>query len=82
MVSAQVLGSDVDMNVILVQEVMGKLFNLLGPGSGPHENLSVRSDLFKNLPDLGFETHIQHSISFVQTQVGNSEQKLKYTKNK
>lgn len=74
MVSAKVLGSDVDMNVILMEEVVGQLFDLLGPGSGPHENLSVRSDLFKNLSDLGFETHVQHSISFVQTQVGNSEQ--------
>lgn len=27
------------------------------------------SDLFNDLPDLGFKTHVQHPVSFVQNKI-------------
>ena len=73
MVGGQVLGADVDVDVALagVQEVSGQLLHLLGPGGGPHEDLTVWADLLEDLPDLGLEAHVQHSVSLVQAQVGD-----------
>lgn len=45
MVSTEVLGTNVDVDIVLVQEVHGQLLDLLGPGRGPHENLV---DAYKN----------------------------------
>ncbi|KAH3674563.1 hypothetical protein WICPIJ_009521 [Wickerhamomyces pijperi] len=36
--------------------------------------LTVWSNLVQDLSDLRFETHIQHSVSFIQDQVSNSSQ--------
>ena len=74
MVSREVHGADVNVNVAVVQELLGELLNFLGPGSGPHHHLPVRSDLFKNLPDLRLETHVKHPVSLVQTEVGRPPQ--------
>ena len=73
MVGGQVLGADVDVDVALagVQEVSGQLLHLLGPGGGPHEHLAVGPNLLEDLPDLGLEAHVQHSVSLVQAQVGD-----------
>ena len=73
MVGAELLSSDVDVNIILVKKIMSQLFHLLRLSSGPHENLTVRSNLLEDFPDLGFEAHVEHTVSFVQTQVSDSE---------
>ena len=47
----------------LAQQLVGQVganLYLLRPGSGPHQDLSVRSNLFDDLPDLGFEAHVEH----------------------
>ena len=73
MVGGQVLGADVDVNVAIgrVQKIPRKLLNLLGPGGGPHEHLTVWADLFEDLPDLGLEAHVQHPVGLVQAEVGD-----------
>merc|ERR1719187_1035446 len=65
----KVVSPDVDVNVILGKEVVGQLLHLFGPGSGPHQNLSVRPDLLEDLPDLWLESHVQHPVGLVQTHV-------------
>lgn len=74
MVSAEILRSNINVNIILVQEIMRQLSNLLGPGCTPHENLSVRTDLLKDLPNLGLEPHVQHSVGLVKHHVAHSKQ--------
>ena len=58
--------------VIIVQVVTCQGFNLLGPGSTPHEYLTVGTDLTDNLSKLRFETHVQHAISLVQDKISNT----------
>lgn len=70
-VGSQVHGSDVDLNEV-VQEVHGKSLDFLGPSGREQQCLSVRSNLGDNLPDLRFETHVQHSVGFVHDKVGDS----------
>jgi hypothetical protein len=55
-----------------VLEVHGESLDLLGPGSGEKEGLSVRSDLGDDLSDLGLETHVQHSVGLVHDKVRDS----------
>ena len=43
--------------------------DVLGPGCGPHEHLSVWADLAEDLPDLGLEPHVQHPVCLVQDYV-------------
>ena len=71
MVGRELLGPDVDVDPALgaAQEVPGKLLHLPRPGGGPHENLSVRTNLLKDLPDLGLEAHVQHPVRLVQAEV-------------
>ena len=52
------------------QEVLGQLLHLPGPGGGPHEDLSVRTNLLEDLPDLWLEAHVQHPVSLVKDEVG------------
>ena len=70
-VGGQVSGTDVDLNVV-VKEVRGQLTDLLGPGGGPHASLTVRANLANDLTDLRLETHVQHTVSLVKDQVGNT----------
>lgn len=70
-VGRQIHGTNVDLDVV-VQEVRGKLTDLLGPCSGPHASLTVRANLGDNLADLGLETHVQHAIGLIQNEVGNT----------
>jgi len=58
----------------VVEEVGSQSANLLGPGSRPHESLSVGSNLANDLADLGLETHVKHAISLVEDEVGNTTQ--------
>ena len=63
-VGSQLEGSNVDLDKVVL-EILGESLNLLGPGSGEEESLSVGSNLRDNLSDLGLETHVQHSIGLI-----------------
>ena len=60
-VGGELHGSDVDLDGV-GKEIGSESLNLLGPGGGEEESLSVRSDLSDDLPDLRLETHIEHSV--------------------
>jgi hypothetical protein len=70
-VGGKVHGTDVDLDEVVL-EVLGERANLLGPCSGPHASLTVRANLAKNLADLGLETHVEHTISLIEDEVGNA----------
>ena len=55
--------ADVDVDVALVQELLGQFLDLGRPGGGPHEDLAIRPDRPDDLPDLGFESHVKHPKS-------------------
>ena len=73
-IGGEIHGADVDVNVAVIEKFPGQLLHFLGPGSGPHHHLSVGPDLLENLPDLGLESHVQHPVSLVQTEVGGPPQ--------
>ena len=58
---------------VLFQERLGEDLDLSGEGGGEHEGLSVVNTghvaLLNDSPDLGLETHVQHSVSFVKDEV-------------
>uniref|UniRef100_A0A182TCZ2 Uncharacterized protein n=1 Tax=Anopheles melas TaxID=34690 RepID=A0A182TCZ2_9DIPT len=60
--------TDVDLHV-LAEEVTRQTLHLLGPGGGPHKNLTIRPDVIEDLADLRLEAHVQHAIGLVQHQV-------------
>ena len=70
-VSRELLGPDVDVDPAIgaAQEVPSQLLNLPWPGRGPHQHLSVRTNLLKDLPDLGLEAHVQHPVGLVEDEV-------------
>ena len=71
MIGGEELGSYVQMyELVSTHKICSQLFHLLGPSSRPHQHLSVRPNLTENLSDLGFEPHIQHTISFIQNYIG------------
>ena len=70
-VGGQVHGTDVDLDEVVL-EVLGESADLLGPGSGPHASLTVRANLADDLADLRLETHVEHTISLVENEVGNA----------
>jgi hypothetical protein len=70
-VGRQVQRSNVDLDEV-VEEVRSELTDLLGPSGGPHASLSVRANLSNDLANLGLETHVQHAVSLVENQVGNT----------
>ncbi len=70
-VGSKLGGTDVDLSVV-VQEVTSETLDLLGPGGGEHERLSVRTDLLQDLANLGLETHVEHAIGLVHDKVGNA----------
>merc|ERR1719376_1100605 len=61
--------SDCQENVVL-QKVPGEHLDIFGEGGAEHEHLafafSGHVTLFHDVSDLGFETHIQHSVSFIK----------------
>lgn len=62
--------SNVDLDEV-VKVVGSKLAHFLGPSSGPHASLTVGTDLSDDLANLRLESHVQHTISLVENQVGN-----------
>lgn len=71
--SRQLEGTNVDLDLVL-EVVVSESLHLLGPGGGPHEGLSVGSDLVNDLSNLGLETHIEHSVGLIENEVGDSSQ--------
>ena len=71
MVSRQVHRTDVDLDVV-VEEVGGKLADLLGPSGGPHASLSIRANLGDDGANLRLETHVQHTISLIKNEIGDT----------
>src|SRR6266536_4557716 len=70
-VSREFHGTNVDLDEI-VQVIGSKSADFLWPCSGPHASLSVWANLAKDLSDLWLETHVQHTISLVKDEVGNT----------
>ena len=70
-VGGKISGSNVDLDVI-VQEVRSQLTDFLGPSGGPHASLTVRANLADDLANLRLETHVQHAVSLVENEVGNT----------
>merc|ERR1719376_890528 len=64
--------SNCQENVVL-QKVPGEHLNVFGEGGAEHQHLafafSGHVTLFNDVSDLGFETHVQHSVSFVKYDV-------------
>ena len=58
---------------VVTQEVPGEHLDLLGEGGGEHEGLPLASwrhvVLLHDPSDLGLETHVQHSVRFVKTEI-------------
>jgi hypothetical protein len=67
-VGSELHGTDVDLDELL-EEVRCKSTDLLRPCSGPHQSLSVRSNLANDFADLGLETHVKHAISLIEDKV-------------
>jgi hypothetical protein len=67
-VGSKLHGTDVDLDEFL-EEVRCQGTDLLGPCSGPHQSLSVGSDLANDLADLGLETHVKHAVSLIEDKV-------------
>jgi hypothetical protein len=63
---------------IVLQEVFSENLDITGEGSAEHESLTLVNvgHIFAldNATDLGFKTHVQHAISFIQHQVLNIRQ--------
>lgn len=72
-VGSKVHGTNVDLNEV-VKEVGSHGADLLGPGGGPHQSLTVGANLLKNLANLGLETHVEHAISLVENKIGDTAQ--------
>jgi hypothetical protein len=59
---------------VITKTYIGELLYILRPSSAEHESLSVRANLANDFADLGFETHVQHSVSLVHHKIGNSSE--------
>ena len=51
---------------------IGQLLDVLGPGGRKHQGLPVWADLADDLANLRLETHVQHTISLVHDEVGDT----------
>ena len=47
------------------------------PFSVTATHLSVRTNLFEDLPDLWLETHVQHPVRLVQHHVGHAKKRIR-----
>jgi hypothetical protein len=70
-VGSKLHGTNVDLDEV-VEEIGSESADLLGPGRGPHEGLTIRTDLTNNLANLRLKTHVQHTISLVEDQVSHT----------
>ena len=50
----------------------GKALHVLRPCSRKHERLTIGPNLADDFTDLGFETHIKHTVSLIQNEVGDT----------
>lgn len=66
--------SELDMYGLFMAEIVGELPDFSGPGGSEHHGLSVWSDLADDFSDLWLKSHIQHSVSLIQNEVGYSAQ--------
>lgn len=71
-IDGQIIVTNDDVNRLFFAEFQGKLLDFSRPGSRPHEGLSIGSNLRNYSSDLGLETHIKHTISLIQHQIGDS----------
>ena len=62
------------MDRVLFAKIASKFLDLLRPGSGPQQSLTVGADLGGDLADLGLETHIEHTIGLIEHQIPVLEQ--------
>ena len=56
----------------IVHEVHGKFLNFFRPSGREHQGLAVLSDLTDNFTDLRLETHVKHTVSFIQSQISGA----------
>jgi len=57
-----------------VLEIHGETLDILGPGRGEKESLSVWTDLPDDLTNLRLETHVQHAVGLVHDEIGDTLQ--------
>lgn len=62
-----------NLNVIF-QEITRKPLYWLRPSGRPHQNLSIRANLWHNFSNLWFKSHVQHTISLIHHQICNAAQ--------
>ena len=72
-VCCEFVGANVDL-VAILKEVACERLHVLWPCSREHESLSVGADLSYDLADLRLETHIEHSVSLVKDEVGDTSE--------
>ena len=58
-------------NNMVMQKITSKTLDFLRPSSTPHKSLLIGTNLTQNLTNLGLETHIKHTISLVEDQIGH-----------
>ena len=48
-----------------------KALHVLWPSRGKHERLTIGPNLADDFMDLGFETHVEHTVCLVENDVGD-----------
>ena len=70
-----VLVSNLDFDRGHATKLLSELLDFRWPCCTKHESLSIRMlDMFHNPFDVFLESHIQHSVGFIQCQIGHSIQ--------
>ena len=67
-IGRQVKGANSNL-VVRAQVVVGESLHFLWPGSAPHEDLAIGSNLGHDLSNLRFKPHVQHAVRFVHDKV-------------
>ena len=71
--SLTVLVSDLDFDGGHAAKLLCELLNFWWPSCTEHESLSIwMLDMAHNPFDIFLESHIQHSVGFIQSQIGYS----------
>lgn len=65
-VDGDVVRPDFDLGKSLITNFVCETLDLFWPGSGPEEGLTVLLKLLGDGFDLGDETHVEHTVSFVE----------------
>ena len=61
--------SDYDFQWVMFQKFSCETFHMTRKCSGEHDRLTIGSDVLHNHGNLRFESHVEHSIGFVQNKV-------------